>query len=96
MNQTEHSTGVAEGQTSVETCDRGGNRLGSLVFTDPVYAVSNLSSLFTVCALALGGADDYREDIKDRAIEDIKLTLEWGALLADDVALQVARAGGAV
>ena len=42
---------------------------GGLGLTDPVYAVSNLSSLFTVCALALNGVGEYREDIRERALK---------------------------
>jgi hypothetical protein len=65
---------------------------GGLGLTDPVYAVSNLSSLFTVCALALNGVGEYREDIRERALDDIRLTMVLSARLADDAAVAVERA----
>ena len=63
---------------------------------DPVFAVGSLSSLFTVCAMALDGCNEWREDIKDRAIEDVRWTLYLGAVLASDVAVLVAEKGGEV
>jgi hypothetical protein len=60
--------------------------------TDPVYAVSNLSSLFTVCALALDGLGEYRQDIRERAMEDIRLALVLSSHLAEDAAIMVERA----
>jgi hypothetical protein len=63
---------------------------GCLVRTDAVYAVSNLSSLFTVCALAVKGSDEYCEDIRERVLDDVTEVLQWGALLAEDIASQVA------
>lgn len=65
---------------------------GGLGQTDPVYAVSNLSSLFKVCALALDGVGGYRQDIRQRALEDIRLTLVLSSRLAEDVAVIVDRA----
>jgi hypothetical protein len=70
------------------------NRLGDAHKTDPVYAVSNLGSLFSVCACALDGASYYRDDIKSRAIEDVRLVLELAAALAADVAEAVETRGG--
>lgn len=75
---------------------------GGLGLTDPVYAVSNLSSLFTVCALALNGVGEYREDIRERALDDIRLTMVLSAHLAVEAAVAVERAiaaakkGGAI
>jgi hypothetical protein len=51
--------------------------------------VSNLSSLFTVCALAIDGVADFRQDIKERCIEEIRCVLNMGALIAQDVAIFV-------
>lgn len=48
------------------------------------YAVSNLGSLFTVCALALNDAEDWSEEIRKRVTQDIKHVLELGAVLAID------------
>lgn len=60
--------------------------------TDPVYKVSNLGSLFTVCALALDSTADWREGIRNRAIDEIVTVLQLGAILSGDAALAVARA----
>lgn len=83
----------------MSTCGHHGNRPGVEHRTDPVYAVSNLSSLFTVCAIAIDGADDFREDIKDRLLEEIRCVLNMGAIIAQDVAVlverQIDRKGGA-
>lgn len=65
---------------------------GGLGQTDPVYAVSNLSSLFTVCALALEGVGGYREDIRERALDEIRITMVLSSHLAEDAALMVERA----
>jgi hypothetical protein len=65
---------------------------GGLGRTDPVYAVSNLSSLFTVCALALNGVGEYREDIRERALDDIRIATVLFSHLAEDAALMVERA----
>jgi hypothetical protein len=65
---------------------------GGLGQTDPVYAVSNLSSLFTVCALALNGVGEYREDIRERALDEIRITMVLSSHLAEDAALMVDRA----
>lgn len=60
--------------------------------TDPVYKVSNLGSLFTVCALALDAAHDWCDDIRDRAIDEVKTVLQWGAMLSLDIASAVDKA----
>jgi hypothetical protein len=64
---------------------------GGLGQTDPVYAVSNLSSLFTVCALALNGVGEYREDIRERALDDIRIVMVLSSHLAEDAAVMVER-----
>lgn len=48
------------------------------------YAIANLSSLFTVCALAINDAEDWSEEIRKSVTQDIKCVLEWGAILATD------------
>jgi hypothetical protein len=67
------------------------NHPGSGFRTDPVYAVSTLSSLFTVCALAIDGTVDFRKDNQERAIEEIRCVLNMGAMIAQDVAVLVER-----
>jgi hypothetical protein len=68
------------------------NTLGGMHKTDPVYAVSNLSTLFTVSALALQGTQGLGSAYRERALDDIRLALELFALVADDVANTVERA----
>jgi hypothetical protein len=68
------------------------SRFGQKHFTDPTYAVSNLSSLFAVCAFALDGLSDYSEAIQDRGLQDVKHTLEFCAELAVHVANDVEQA----
>ncbi|KQZ31611.1 hypothetical protein ASD50_15210 [Mesorhizobium sp. Root552] len=68
------------------------NRFGQGHYTDPVYAVSNLSSLFSVCAIALDGLSDYDEAHQERGLQDVKHTLELCAVLAVDVAIHVEKA----
>ena len=51
-----------------------------------IFAISNLSSLFTVCALALNDAQDWSDDVRHRVTLDIKHVMEMGALLAEDAA----------
>lgn len=62
------------------------------------YAIANLSSLFTVCALALNDVEGWSEEIRRRVTQDIKHVMEMGALLAEDAAAlaekQIAEAGG--
>ncbi len=62
------------------------------------YAVANLSSLFTVCALALNDVEGWSDEIRKRVTQDIKHVMEMGALLAEDAAAltekQIAEAGG--
>jgi hypothetical protein len=48
------------------------------------YAVANLSSLFTVCALALNDAEDWSDEIRKSVTQDIKHVLQMGAILASD------------
>lgn len=55
------------------------------------YQVSNLSSLFTVCALALNDTEEWSEDYRKRATEEIKLVLELGAYLAVEACVLVER-----
>ena len=64
---------------------------------DHAYHVSQLGSLFSVCALALGAVDDYRDDIRDTAVTEIQQVLEWGAVLAGNVCEEAERltSGGA-
>ncbi|MHA6641320.1 hypothetical protein [Mesorhizobium sp. A623] len=69
----------------------GSNLPGGAHRVDPVYAVSNLASLFTVCAMALDGASSFRADIRDRLTKEIEQVLNMGALIAEDVALLVER-----
>jgi hypothetical protein len=57
--------------------------------TDPLYMVSNLGSLFSVCALALEGVAAYREDLRERMTENIRLVLQMGAVLALDTGCAV-------
>lgn len=68
------------------------NRFGQKHFSDPAYAVSNLSSLFAVCAFALDGLSDYSEALQDRGLQDVKHTLELCAELAVHVANDVEQA----
>lgn len=68
------------------------SRFGQKHYSDPTYAVSNLSSLFAVCAFALEGLSDYSEAIQDRGLQDVKHTLELCAELAVHVAIDVERA----
>lgn len=49
------------------------------------YNVAQLSSLFTVCAVALDGSDEYSEDFADGIRQSVKHILEWGAVLASDI-----------
>ncbi len=65
------------------------NRPGGLSYTDPLGMVANLSSLFTVCALALEGATEWRGDIRDRVTEDVKHVLHFAALIAETEVLEV-------
>lgn len=66
-----------------------GNLAGGDFRDDPVYQVSNLGSLFSVCAAALEGASIYREDIRERLHDEIRLVLQLGAVLTLDVATTV-------
>lgn len=54
--------------------------------TSASYAMANLSSLFTVCALALSDAQEWSEEIRKSVTQDVKHVLEMGALLAEDAA----------
>ena len=62
----------------------------------PSYSVFDLSSLFSVCALALAGTDEWSEDIADRLRQDIKHVLELGARLAEKVGVEVSHLEGKV
>lgn len=55
----------------------------------PSYAVANLASICTVCAIALDGTDDWADDIASSARQDIKHVLELAALLAVDACCEV-------
>lgn len=55
--------------------------------TSAAYAISNLSSLFTVCALALSDAQEWSEEIRQSVTQDVKYVLEMGAMLAEDAAV---------
>lgn len=59
--------------------------------TSPSYDVAQLASLFTVCAAALDGAEEYADHIKDGIHTDVKHVLEWGAVLAAEIAGDVER-----
>ena len=58
---------------------------------DMVTQIAIISSLFTVCALAVNDAENWRDDIGARVRQDIRSVLEWGALLAGDTQLAVER-----
>jgi hypothetical protein len=55
----------------------------------PSYNVAQLSSLFTVCAVALDGSDEFSADFADGVRQSVKHVLEWGAVLADDIVEEV-------
>ena len=55
----------------------------------PTYNVAMLSSLFTVCAAALDGADEFSDEIAEGIRMSVKHTLEWGAVLASDIVGEV-------
>lgn len=57
----------------------------------PAYRVANISSLFSVCALALESVGEFRDDIRERLTLDIKHVLEMGAVLAEDLISDVER-----
>jgi hypothetical protein len=51
----------------------------------PTYDVAQLSSLFTVCAAALDGSNEYSDDIAEGIRQSVQHILEWGAVLANDI-----------
>jgi hypothetical protein len=51
----------------------------------PAYDVAQLSSLFTVCAVALDGADEYCDDVAEGIRQSVQHILEWGAVLASNI-----------
>lgn len=58
---------------------------------DVVTKIANLSSLFTVCALALNDAEEWSDEVAKVVRQDIKHVLEMGALMAGDTQLAVER-----
>lgn len=60
------------------------------------YEIANLSSLFTVCALALNDAENWSDEVRTRVTQDIKHVLEYGALLAVDAGELAERQLGAL
>lgn len=60
------------------------------------YNVAQLASLFTVCAAAMDGAENYADDYRDCIHTDVKHVLEWGAVLAGNIAEDVERLEGQV
>ncbi|MBX3598794.1 MAG: hypothetical protein KF874_14600 [Rhizobiaceae bacterium] len=59
----------------------------------PSYNVFELSSLFSVCALALSASDERADNIADRLRQEIKHTLELGARLAGTAGIEVSIVG---
>lgn len=55
----------------------------------PSYDVANLASLFTVCAVALDGSNEWSDAVADRIRADIKHVLEWGSLLAEGMVIEI-------
>ena len=58
---------------------------------DTIYAIANLASLFTVCAMAVSDIDDWSDDVRKGVTQDIKSVLELGAILADEAAVLAER-----
>lgn len=58
---------------------------------EPSYEIANLISLITVCSVALDGADDWTDEIACGIRQDVKLLLEWAALVAVDINVKVER-----
>ena len=55
----------------------------------PSYRVANLSSLMTVCAVALDGSGEWTDTIARSIRQDVKFVLEWGARLASQIGEEV-------
>jgi hypothetical protein len=58
---------------------------------DVVTQIAIISSLFTVCALAVNDAENWSDDVGARIRQEIRCVLEWGALMAGDTQLAVER-----
>ncbi|MFI0847774.1 hypothetical protein [Mesorhizobium sp. IMUNJ 23232] len=56
---------------------------------DPVAQVGHLSSIMTVCALALEGAESWNDPIRKRVTQDIVGLLQFGADFAVGVTVAV-------
>lgn len=58
---------------------------GSNVREEAPAAVGYLSSLFTVCSLALSDVPNWNTEVRKHLLSDIKAVMDLGALLAHDV-----------
>lgn len=54
-------------------------------------AVSYLGSLFSVCSFAMGDVGNWSDDVRKRALSDIKAVLDLGAVLASETTMLVER-----
>lgn len=85
MNSTDTTTTAPAAASPI------GHLPGANERDDVVTQIAIISSLFTVCALAVDDAENWNDAVGARVRQDIRSVLEWGALLAGDTQLQVER-----
>lgn len=85
MNSTSDTTAAPAAASPL------GHLPGAYQRDDVVYQIANLSSLFTVCALALNDAEEWSDEVGEVVRQDIKHVLEMGALMVRDTQLAVER-----
>lgn len=55
------------------------------------YEIANLTSIITVCAVALDGSDEWTDEIARGIRHDVQHVLEWAALIATEINVKVER-----